>query len=248
MIPRYVRWQAALGRGDLHPGGREVSERLGVWCEPWRGGRLVEVGAGAGLTSARFAALGWDVVATEPDPVLADLCRARGLRTHRVGAEALPETLGEGSASVVIAESVLFALDLPRVLASIARVLAPGGALALTDMVWTEHAPEAEARALHDASADAFGIAVASRARWTWPDWLEMLDNAGFHVERAERLPDGGGMTRSLSRAAEWRATLLNPRAALGLRRSRTAPVPRVPDDWFESWCALAVKRQPPLK
>jgi SAM-dependent methyltransferase len=243
MIPRFVRWQSALGRGDLHPGGRAVSERLGEWCERWRGGTLVEIGAGAGLTSARYAARGWNVIATEPDPVLSDACRARGLTTLRIDAEALPGTLGEGAAAVVLSESVLFALDLPRALAAIARTLAPGGALALTEMVWTDLAPEEQARALHDASAEAFGIAVASRARWTWADWSAMLDTAGFDVERSERLPDGSGMTRTLSRTEEWSAMLRNPRAALGLRMFRTAPVPRVPDDWFESWAALAVKR-----
>ncbi len=234
--PHYVRWQAALGHDDLHPGGVASSRLLAAWLEPWRGGRLVELGAGAGRNAARLSESGWDVVALEPDPVLAGQCAARGVRTERVSAEGISTVCAHGSLAAVIAESVLFQVDLPKVLRDVHACLRPGGALAFSELVWSARADAATAARVHDLSESAFGIAVASRERWTWVEWEQMLQDAGFTIVRREPAPPGEPWRPS------WRKRMQHPLAALATWRAHHAGTPELPDDWFEGWCVLATR------
>src|SRR3954453_21754912 len=60
-------------------------------------GRLLDLGAGNGVTTYAFASQGWRVDAVEPDPspevgadAIRGVCRGLDVRVHLTGAEALP--------------------------------------------------------------------------------------------------------------------------------------------------------------
>lgn len=91
------------------------------------GGRIVEVGAGAGYTAKWFLDQGFDITATDLAPANVELCRAKGVPAEvRDMAD-----LGFASESVdgVWAASCLMHIadvHLPDVLGEISRVLKPG--------------------------------------------------------------------------------------------------------------------------
>jgi SAM-dependent methyltransferase len=98
----------------------------------WIGGFLsspvVDLAAGTGLLSMALATRAFEVVAVEP---VAEM-RARigdGVRALDGTAEAIP--LGDASAGAVTVAQAFHWFDGPRALAEIARVLRPGGALAI---------------------------------------------------------------------------------------------------------------------
>lgn len=97
------------------------------------GGRVGDFGAGIGHVALPLAGRGLDVVAVEPAQAMLDRLRqaARGLpiRTVHATAEALP--LEDASLDLVVVADALHFLDAELAGREIARVLAPGGALAL---------------------------------------------------------------------------------------------------------------------
>src|SRR3954462_12796972 len=73
---------------------REFRALRGLVGKP---GRLLDLGAGNGVTSYAFATKGWSVDAVEPDPssevgagAISSVCRGLDVRVHIAGAEALP--------------------------------------------------------------------------------------------------------------------------------------------------------------
>jgi len=94
---------------------------------------VLEIGAGTGKLTAELVAQGHDVLATDPDEQMLDLLRTRvpQARTAVAAAEKLPS--GDRSVDVVIAAQAFHWFDPDVALPEIARVLKPGGALAL---VW----------------------------------------------------------------------------------------------------------------
>lgn len=112
-------------RGE--PGWRDAAKEALVRRLP-AGARLLELGAGVGYTARWFADRGLDVLATDLSPVHVEYCRAKGLEA-RV-ADLLALDFADGSFDAVWAASCLMHVpnaDLPDVLASIARLLRPGG-------------------------------------------------------------------------------------------------------------------------
>jgi SAM-dependent methyltransferase len=90
--------------------------------------RLLEIGAGTGQDSAFFASCGLDVVATDLSPAMVARCRAKGLDA-RVMDFSQPDFPPESFDAIYAMNCLLHVpnAELPAVLASIARVLRPGG-------------------------------------------------------------------------------------------------------------------------
>jgi SAM-dependent methyltransferase len=90
--------------------------------------RLLEIGAGTGQDSAFFASAGLDVTATDMSPAMVARCRDKGLDA-RVADFSRLDFPAESFDAVYAMNCLLHVpnAELPAVLASIARVLRPGG-------------------------------------------------------------------------------------------------------------------------
>jgi SAM-dependent methyltransferase len=236
---KYHQFRARLGMGDLHPGGAPATARILQWLSERRVQRVLEVGAGIGNTATRMTALGWNVTAIEPDPIL--FARLR----RRLGASARCETfLAHAPAApyeAIIAESVLFQMDLAQAFAHARRLLRPGGYLAFSEAVWTERITAALSTELHDRTQHLFGIAVGSREPLTWRDWCRLLREAGFDTAQAELLPRGSaGHPPTGNWPASIVAMVRDPRLALWMARYRARKrFAKMPAGVQESWMFL---------
>jgi len=112
------------------PGYPEEATRWLVGVEPLD---VVDLGAGTGKLTRSLVALGHRVTAVEPLPEMLAHLRAAVTDVTAVegGAEAIP--LEDGSADVVVAAQAFHWFDQGPALREIARVLRPGGRIAL---VW----------------------------------------------------------------------------------------------------------------
>jgi SAM-dependent methyltransferase len=181
MAPRlaFHEMMGRLGVGDLHPGGRPVSAMFMQELRARGVRRVLEVGAGIGVTTERLLRAGFDVAPLEPNPVLrGELTRRLGIHAHEVPFEDLEER--EGSYDAVLAEGVLYALGLERSIAKVHRLLRPGGVLASVDLLWTDAARPEVVAFIHDQTKAAFGIAMAPREVVTSADWDRALRAARF--------------------------------------------------------------------
>jgi SAM-dependent methyltransferase len=236
---KYHQLHARLGIGDLHPGGAPATERLLHWLRAAGVQEVLEVGAGIGNTSGRMSTLGWRVTALEPDAVLhARLQRLRGVAVHRT---AFLEYQTDVRYDAIVAESVLFQMDLPRAFAHAHSLLRPGGYLAFAEAVWRADVSATMSARLHDQTQQLFGIAVGSREPMTWRDWSRHLQESGFETVHAEMLPAGAAGHRPTAKPYHAFAALLrDPRLALWIARYRARKrVARMPPGLQESWIFL---------
>jgi len=103
--------------------------------------RVLELGAGTGRLTTELVALGHEVVASDPlEPMLRHLVQRVPAALPVVsGAERIP--LGARSTDVVVSAQAFHWFDLDRALPEIARVLKPGGRLALAWNLRDERIP-----------------------------------------------------------------------------------------------------------
>jgi ubiquinone/menaquinone biosynthesis C-methylase UbiE len=121
---------------DAYDRGRPSYPReAAAWLAGEEPVTVLELGAGTGKLTAELVALGHDVLATDPDAqMLAILNRdLPDVRTSVAPAEDIP--LPDQSVDVVVCAQAFHWFDLELALPEIARVLRPGGRLAL---VWNQ--------------------------------------------------------------------------------------------------------------
>lgn len=108
-----------------------IAQRLPIPRQP----HVVDLGAGTGRASLAMAALGWRVTAVEPGKPMLDVLRGRasneGLLVSTVQASAEETGLDPASADLVTAAQAFHWFDQDRALQEAARILKPGGGLAL---------------------------------------------------------------------------------------------------------------------
>jgi len=127
---------------DIYDRGRPSYSRDAVaWATSAEPLTVLELGAGTGKLTEHLVALGHDVHATDPDAAMLDVLRARlpEVRTSVTAAEDIPAS--ERSYDVVVAAQSFHWFDHDRALPEIARVLKPGGHLAIVFNVRDERIP-----------------------------------------------------------------------------------------------------------
>ncbi|MGH3446894.1 MAG: class I SAM-dependent methyltransferase [Nocardioidaceae bacterium] len=123
---------SAKGSADYRPGYPADAVR---WLVGTGKSTIVELGAGSGRLTAGLVALGHDVLASDPSTEkVATLVRAVPECRHVVArAEDIP--LPSSSVDIVVASEAFHQFEQGRALPEIARVLRPGGVLAL---IWNQ--------------------------------------------------------------------------------------------------------------
>ena len=133
-VPREDRWARSFGAvAAAYERGRPTYPPDGVrWLVGRDAASVLELGAGTGKLTAELIAQGHDVLATEPDEDMLAVLRDSlpAARTAVATAEDLPA--GDRSVDVVVAAQAFHWFDHDAALPEIARVLKPGGVLAVT--------------------------------------------------------------------------------------------------------------------
>jgi SAM-dependent methyltransferase len=177
------------------------------------GVRVLDLGAGTGKLTRLLVPLGCDVVAVEPGPAMrAELAAAvPGVELHDGTAEAIP--LPDASVDAITVAQAFHWFDPARAVPEMARVLRPGGGLAL---VWNERDDRVPwvaelqrvqrwtTRAPYDSTTDwaarlaphgGFTPATCARFDWAQPMTADLLVDAARSrsyitaMEPAEREP-----------------------------------------------------------
>ena len=146
--------------------------------------RMLEIGAGSGQDSVFFASQGLDVVATDLSAAMVALCRDKGINARVMDFSQLD--FPAESFDAVHAMNCLLHVpnaELPAVLASIARVLRPGGLFFLGVYGGSEHAKEG--------LADSDDHVPARFFSWRTDDQMrrfagESFDIVDFHIAQAD--------------------------------------------------------------
>jgi SAM-dependent methyltransferase len=128
----------------LRPGGFALTARAVALAGLLPGWPVLDVGAGGGASVARLRSRhGARAVGLDPDPGQLDAPVQPGLPLMRAAAGALP--VRAGSQRLVLCECVLSLVPDPAAaLGEFARVLTPGGVLALADLCLPPGAPRVE--------------------------------------------------------------------------------------------------------
>jgi SAM-dependent methyltransferase len=238
--PAYHEMMAILGVGDLHPGGKPATEFLLSELAKTNPRTVLEIGAGAGWTTARMIKRGWRVTPIEPSAVLCDRLEARcRVPAHRGSFESFAE---EGAPyDAVIGEGVIYGLDPSNTVAKIGRLLRPGGVLAFTDMVWTESAQSDIAGFIHDQTKRAFGIPMAPRNVVAWSDWNSSLRDAGFSELVTRKVDPAAFDPDRRARRARVALGLLSHPGLLPLYLTYRSylGINWAPPGWLQAWIAV---------
>jgi ubiquinone/menaquinone biosynthesis C-methylase UbiE len=165
-----------------------TARRTLEWMQPPPGSRLLDLGCGTGLLLRASAARAPGVRHTGADLSLPMLrvARARGTPAGLAAADAAALPFADGAFDTAVSVSSLHLWDDPvAALRDLRRVLAPGGALVLTD--WCR---DALACRLADRWLDWTGRAAYRRV-YTAGEAASLLRASGFTVRRSARFRVG---------------------------------------------------------
>ncbi|MEQ3553168.1 class I SAM-dependent methyltransferase [Pseudonocardia nematodicida] len=150
--------------------------------------RIVDIGSGTGpATLPLAAATGGQVVAVDAHGPYLERLNGRAaisglgdrVRTVVAAMDDLP--LADGSADLVWSEGAAYIMGFDAALASWRRLLAPGGALVLTEAEWTTTDPSPGARAFWDPGYPGMRTTAGN---------VEAAQRAGYLVQAVYLLPD----------------------------------------------------------
>lgn len=168
------------------------------WLLPAGAADVLELGAGTGLLTDLLARRAPRVTAVEPDDRMRAVLDARGTGVTVLAGRAERLPMADATADVVVAQSAWHWVDEARAVPEVARVLRPGGRLALawtgTDrsVAWmrtlwaggTELSPEEQAhmddrrRRRHEVNLDAAGPSLFGEPETVVFRWTQPLDKA----------------------------------------------------------------------
>ena len=179
-------WARLLIGDSMHPGGADLTERLGDLLELGPAARVLDVAAGRGVSALTLAQrFGCQVVGVDLSPANVDFARVQANRSglarlvsFRVAdAEMLP--FDDGEFTAVICECAFCTFpDKTRAASEFARVLNPGGRLGLSDLVRRAELPPG----LHTLAG---WVACIADAR-PESEYVAYLEVAGFADTRVE--------------------------------------------------------------
>lgn len=223
-----VFWLAHDGLPRQAPGSPRTLELLLRLAAPLPDRpRIVDIGCGSGVAGLALAvATGGEVLAVDThrpflDQLTADAATAGlGDRVRAVEARMQDLPVDPGTADLLWAEGSAYIMGLDAALAAWRPLLAPGGALVLTEVGWTTPHPSPAARAFWDGSYPAIRdtaatVAAATAAGWTVVATYLLPDSdwAAYYDPMAERVAElrGRGLDHSaldeVAREIEmWRA------------------------------------------
>jgi arsenite methyltransferase len=213
-----VRW---LLDGQLHPGGDRLTRRLAQLAGISPGQRVLDIACGSGATALLLAReLECDVVGVDlgsraiEQAVAAAGAAGLGARVSFVLGDAEELPFHDAAFDVAFSECSLCTFpDKPRAIAEMARVVRPGGSMAIADVTADRSALPAE---LRSAAARVACVADARSA----DDYAALLRDAGWEPVAMEPHHDD---LRAMADRVEARLRVARMLAPPGEQRDRTA-------------------------
>jgi SAM-dependent methyltransferase len=187
----YARTAVRLLLGaTAHPGGEALTAHVLDRLALPTGALVADVACGDGATLRLLARRGLLPVGVDVEPRAVRHAVARGATAAVGDAQALP--LATAAYDAVLCECAVSTFDDPgRAVAELARVVRPGGTVAITDVVLRRDLAAAEVVAAVDR---------LTTAR-TLPEYAALLEAAGLRVARSEdRSADALALCRRLAR------------------------------------------------
>ncbi|TCP31147.1 methyltransferase family protein [Scopulibacillus darangshiensis] len=174
---KYLNFLAKLGISSAHPGGRPLTEALMKRETIGRNDRVLDVGCGAGDTSAYLTEhVNCLVTAVDFHPEMIKLASEKAKELNNpfdvIQADAQKLPFAEGSFDRVLSESVTAFTEIPVTLAEYYRVLANKGSLLAIEMTTERELSKPAVKEIQSV----YGI----QDLYTENEWVTALHDAGF--------------------------------------------------------------------
>ena len=181
-----------------HPGGEALTAHVLDRLALPTGALVADVACGDGATLRLLASRGLLAVGVDVEPAAVRHAVARGTSAVVGDAHAVP--LASGAYDAVLCECAVSTFDDPaRAVAELARLVRPGGAVAITDVVLRRDLAPGEVVAAVDRLTTARTV----------PEYAALLEGAGLQVVRTE---DRAADARALCRRVARRLALVGAR------------------------------------